>query len=123
MEKSHPFAEKEAAAHKVGGRMCVAQEAIVGEKPGVLRAKPGEAVVAVLGLGFCRRWSWAQRGKAPPFPEVLSPDLGRWEPQGRVTRCRGPVGTLMDRSLGAHTFPRTPCSAGFLCRPPSAMSG
>lgn len=66
-------------------------------------------MVAVLWLGSCRGWSWAQRGKAPPFPEVLSP--------GRVTRCRGPVGTLMDLSLGAHTLPQTPCSAGLLCHP------
>lgn len=109
MEKSHPSAEKEAAAHEAAVGMCVAQEAIAGVKPGVLRAKPGEAVVAVLWLGFCRRWSWAQREKALPFLEVVSP--------GRVTRCRGPVGTLMDLCLGAHTRPQTPCSAGLLCHP------
>lgn len=45
----------------------MAQEATMEEQPGVLRAESAEAVAAVLGLGVCRRESWAQRGKASCF--------------------------------------------------------
>lgn len=48
-----PSAGEEAPVHKVSG--WVAQEAIMEEPPGVLRAEPVDAVAAVLGLGFCRR--------------------------------------------------------------------
>ena len=78
----HPSAGGEAPAHKASGWVVRRPRWGAARCPGSCTRR---AVAAVPGLEVHRAECWAQRGKAPPFPGVLSPGLGRWGPQGGVT--------------------------------------